>query len=135
MKKSFSVLRFLPFLFSVLMTVGLITFMGPCVHEDGSAGACFWAGRALTGMGAVLSVQGLCAWLLTKSKAAAGVYLAMIFSAAAAIFTPGGLIALCGMASMRCRAVMQPAAIILSAAVLVLSMINGFREWKRTDEK
>ena len=99
---------------SLVVAVGSFTFLGPCVHEDGSVGACHWAARALLGLGcllAVLSVQAL-----LSRRARFGAYLSGIAVSMLGILTPGTLISLCRMSSMRCRAVMQPAMVILFAA-------------------
>ena len=130
-KKSISVLNCLPLLLAVLLAVGVKTFFGPCVHEDGSFGVCHWAGQVLLGLGVVMSVQALCAVLIQKPGVRAGIYLSMLFSAALSIFTPGTLIILCSMPSMRCRALMQPASIILSCLILLFSLINLIVEWKK----
>ena len=40
---------------SILLFVGVGTFFAPCgVHEDGSFGACHWAGQAVMAAGIVL---------------------------------------------------------------------------------
>ncbi len=102
---------------SLVIAVGSQTFLSPCVHEDGTFGACHWAGQALLGTGAVLAA--LAALALCLSRARAGVYLSAVPVCALGILTPGTLISLCRMASMRCRAVMQPAMIILFSAALL----------------
>ena len=47
---------------ALIIAIGSFSFLGPCVHEDGTVGACHWASRALLGLGcllAVLAVAGL----------------------------------------------------------------------------
>ena len=130
-KKNITVLNCLPMLLAVLLAVGVKTFLEPCVHEDGSFGACHWAGQALLGLGVLMAVQALCAVLIQKPGVRAGIYLSMLFTAALSIFAPGTLIILCSMPSMRCRALMQPASIILSCLILLFSLINLIMEWKK----
>ena len=55
---------------------------------------------------------------------AAGVYLSMILTAVLGIALPGGLIPLCGMATMRCRALMRPAMTILFIVCGLLSALG-----------
>ena len=102
------------FILAAVIAAGSVSFLGPCVHEDGTAGACHWAGRALLGLGLLLAVLSLGAVLLRGFRA--GLYLGAAAASVLGILTPGTLIGLCGMGSMRCRAVMQPAMILLFAA-------------------
>ena len=99
---------------SLIIAIGSMTFLGPCVHEDGSTGACHWAGRALLGLGCLLGV--LSAAALASRRGRFGTYLSSIAVCVLGVLTPGTLISLCRMDSMHCRAVMQPAMIILFAA-------------------
>ena len=102
------------FFLALVITVGSISFLGPCVHEDGTAGACFWAGRALLGLGLLLLILSFSAVMLRQART--GLYLSIIVSGILGLLTPGVLINLCRMSTMRCRAVMQPAMMILFAA-------------------
>ncbi len=108
---------------SLVIAVGSVTFLGPCVHEDGTVGACHWAGRSILGLGLLLTVLSLLAVLLRKFRS--GLYLSILIACVLGALTPGTLISLCKMSSMRCRAVMQPAVIILFAAA-GLAALWGF---------
>ena len=105
---------------SLLLAIGSQTFMGACVHDDGSLGACHWAARALSGIGGLLAMLAILALRVKKERA--GLYLAMVPTALLGVFTPGTLINLCGMATMRCRALMKPAAMILLAFTLAAAL-------------
>jgi hypothetical protein len=75
---------------------------------------------------AVLGVSGiLAAAAIGVKKARLGVYLSALPLCLLGIFTPGVLIDLCRMSTMRCRAVMQPAMIILFSAALLSSLIGA----------
>ena len=104
------------------VAIGSQTFLGPCVHEDGSFGACHWAGRALTGMGALLAMEGLLAAILERGRF--GLCLASALTSALGFFLPGGLIDLCKMDTMRCRMLMQPAMRVLFALGLIASLVG-----------
>ena len=101
-------------LLSLTVSIGSVSFLGPCVHEDGTFGACPWAGRALLGLSLLSGALSLLAVLLPSARA--GLYPAIFLTCVLGILTPGTLISLCKMSSMRCRAVMQPGMIILFAA-------------------
>jgi len=107
---------------SLVISIGSFTFLSPCVHEDGSVGACWWAGRALLGLGCLLGV--LAVLTLVSGRARFGTYLSSIAVCVLGILTPGTLINLCRMSSMHCRAVMQPAMIILFSISAIAAAIG-----------
>lgn len=109
---------------SLVIAIGSFTFLHPCVHDDGSVGACWWAGRALLGLGCLLAVLSLLA--LLSERARFGICLSALAVSLLGILTPGTLIGLCKMSSMRCRAVMQPAMIILFAAAGLAALLGAW---------
>ncbi len=108
---------------SVLIVIGSQSFLKPCVHEDGSFGPCHWAGQALLGLGCVLGV--MAALALAVRRAGFGLFLGALPVCVLSILTPGTLIDLCHMSTMRCRMVMQPAMIILFAAALLCALTGA----------
>ena len=108
---------------SLVIAIGSQSFLSPCVHEDGSFGVCHWAGQALLGLGCVLGVLAVLS-LLSRS-ARFGVYLSALPLCVLGILTPGTLIGLCHMSTMRCRMAMQPAMIILFSAALLCALTGA----------
>ena len=108
---------------SVLIVIGSQSFLRPCVHEDGSFGPCHWAGQALLGLGCALGV--MAALALAVRRAGFGLFLGALPVCVLGILTPGTLIDLCHMSTMRCRMVMQPAMIILFAAALLCALTGA----------
>jgi len=108
---------------SLVIVIGGTTFLSPCVHEDGSFGPCHWAGKALLGTGCVLGVLAVLA--LCVKRARPGVYLSALPVCVMGILTPGTLIDLCRMSTMRCRMVMQPAMILLFSAALLCALTGA----------
>ena len=98
---------------ALVIAVGSQTFLGACIHEDGSFGACHWASRMLMGLGGLMAVMALAGLLMKRARF--GLYVASVLTALLGMMTPGPIIALCGMPTMRCRMVMQPAMLILCA--------------------
>lgn len=129
--KRHSLCALLVLLLSVVIAVGSVSFLGPCVHEDGSFGACHWAGRALLGTGILLTAESLFALLCRDSRMRQGAFVPMLFTACLGCLIPGTLIDLCRMATMRCRALMQPAMILLFSVSAILSLIGFFVEKRR----
>ena len=109
---------------ALVISIGSFTFLAPCIHEDGSTGACFWAGRTLLGLGCLLGI--LAVLTLVSGRARFGVYLSSIAVCVLGILTPGTLINLCRMSSMHCRAVMQPAMIILFSVSALAAAIGAW---------
>ena len=103
---------------SLGLAIGLATVFQPCVHEDGSFGACHWAGRAVLGVGIALSALAVLR-LFMGSQARRGTDAAFIAFGALTAALPGGLIGLCGMATMRCRTLTQPASLVLGVLIAV----------------
>ncbi len=108
---------------SELIVIGSQSFLRPCVHEDGSFGPCHWAGQALLGLGCALGV--MAALALAVRRAGFGLFLGALPICVLGILTPGTLIDLCHMNTMRCRMVMQPAMIILFAAALLCALTGA----------
>ena len=107
---------------SLVIVIGGITFLSPCAHEDGTFGPCHWAGRAMLGAGCVLGV--LAVLSLCVKRARFGAFLSEMPVCALGFLTPGTLIDLCHMSTMRCRMVMQPAMILLFSAALLCALIG-----------
>ena len=108
------------FILALVLAIGSQTFLGACVHEDGSFGPCHWAGRMLMGISAIQAALALLALLLPGERS--GLCLAIVPTAIVGLLTPGALIAICAMDTMRCRMVMRPAAMVLCALMLALGL-------------
>lgn len=105
---------------SLVIAIGSQTFLGACVHEDGGFGACHWASRGVMALGAVQAVIALLALAFPVQKQ--GLYLAMLPVSVAGLLTPGTLIDICKMNTMRCRMLMRPAMLVLFALTLVIAL-------------
>ncbi len=108
---------------SLVIVIGSQTFLSPCVHEDGSFGPCHWAGQELLGLGCVIGILAILS--LCAQKARLGAYLSALPVCGLGILTPGTLIDLCHMSTMRCRMAMQPAMLILFSAALLCALTGA----------
>ena len=115
--------------FGLVIAVGSVSFLGPCVHDDGSFGPCHWAGQGMLGIGLLLTAQSILAQLMRRGRA--GALFSAALTAVLGALLPGGLIGLCGMATMRCRALMRPAMILLCAAAALISLAGGIVEYRK----
>ena len=108
---------------SLIITIGSQSFLSPCLHVDGSFGPCHWAGQALLGLGCVIGILAILS--LCVQKARLGTYMSALPVCGLGILTPGTLIDLCHMSTMRCRMVMQPAMILLFSAALLCALTGA----------
>ena len=129
--KKFSLPALVLLLLSILIAAGSVSFLGPCVHEDGSFGSCHWAGQAMLGIGLLLCLQSFAALLIWDNRIRVGIFLSCLMTAILGLVTPGTLIDLCRMSTMRCRSLMRPAMLILCGLCTLLSLLGIFQEWKR----
>ncbi len=129
--KKFSLPALVLLLLSILIAAGSVSFLGPCVHEDGTFGSCHWAGQAMLGIGLLLCLQSLAALLFRDGRIRVGLFLSCLMTAILGLVTPGTLIDLCRMSTMRCRSLMRPAMLILCGLCTLFSLLGIFQEWKR----
>ena len=109
------VLTLLPAVF----LLGIRTFAGPCVHEDGSASACTTTGHVLLGVGAVALILGMLRLFGADKRTRRCFDLLLVVAGLALAILPGTALPLCMMATMRCRSLMLPFARVMGAAVAI----------------
>lgn len=130
MKKNLSAVLLL--VLAAVIAVGSVTVMGPCVHADGSEAPCSRAGRGVLIAGCVLVVLALLLLIFRAPAARIILFFLSLCASAAGILLPGAILPLCRMDTMHCRAVMQPAMIILFAAALIVSVVGIVAERSRS---
>ena len=112
-------------LLSVTAGVGSQTFLGACIHEDGTHGACQAAARGVLGISLLITAQSALTLFLRNGGVRRGLFLAISLTAVLGILTPGTLLSLCSMATMRCQALMRPAMMILFSLMCLLSVAGA----------
>ena len=132
MKKHSTIPAVIIALSALTAAAGSQSFLRPCVHEDGSFGACHWAGQALFGLALLMGAEAVIAAAWKNESIRKGLYIAMVLTAVLGILVPGTLIGLCGMATMRCRALMRPAMTILFAVMGIASAAGIYLSGERT---
>lgn len=120
---------------SALTLIGALTFFKTCgPREDGSWMNCHWANQTVTGLAAVMTVLSIARFFLGDGEKI-GLDLSQIALAVLTAVLPGNLIPLCGMETMRCHTVFQPAALVLSvltaAAALADAILRARRQASR----
>jgi len=107
---------------AAVIVIGSVTVLGPCVHEDGSEAPCARAGKAVFYDGCVSAVLAALILFIRKPSVRIVLFFVSLFAAAVGIMLPGTVFPICRMDTMHCRAVMQPAMIILFASELIVSV-------------
>ena len=116
---------------AAVIAIGSVTVLGPCIHEDGSEAPCTGAGRAVFCGGCALAILAILILIIRKHSVRIVLFFLSLCSAAAGIAFPGTIFPLCRMDTMHCRAVMQPAMIILFASELIVSVCGLIVERNR----
>ena len=135
MKKRSMIPAVIIVLSALAAAAGSRSFLGPCVHEDGTFGPCHWAGQALFGLALLMAAEAVIAAAWKNESIRKGLYIAMVLTAVLGILVPGTLIGLCGMATMRCRALMRPAMTILFAVMGIASAAGVFFSGEQATER
>ena len=130
MKKNLSAVLLL--VLAAVIAVGSVTVLGPCVHADGSEAPCSRARQGVLIAGCVLAVLAVLIFLFRAPAARIILFFLSLCASAAGILLPGAILPLCRMDTMHCRAVMQPAMIILFAAALIVSVVGIIAERSRS---
>lgn len=118
--------------FSILFFLGILTVFKSCgPKDDGSWMTCHWAGNIVLSLSVVLTVISIIHIIISNPKIKLGLSIAILPIAVLAILVPGNLIPLCMMATMRCRAIMQPAAIVISILIIITAIFDTFIQRKK----
>lgn len=119
---------------AIFVVVGVLTFAGPCVHEDGTRGGCYAASLAIAGL--AIAAAGVAVFSMFSTTPQARGMQAIVAAALgmAMAIAPGTVVPLCMVQTMRCWTTMRPFAIALGAAIALIAIIQAvvsFRAAKR----
>ena len=103
----------------LILTVGVKTVFGPCVHANGSVSICVACGEEVFHAGLAMIVLALARIGFPKDRRFAVDTAALLVSACAALLP--FLMKTCMMQTMRCNAVMRPAVLLIAAAGAILN--------------
>ncbi|MBQ5316664.1 MAG: DUF4418 family protein [Oscillospiraceae bacterium] len=118
---------------TALFFVGSLFVFGPCgPKEDGSYMTCHWAGNAVSGIAAVMTVTALIHLFVPDDRIKAGLSISVVPTAVLAALIPGRLIGLCMMNDMRCHSVMTPAVMVFSAVIVIAAVVDAVYRIRRT---
>ena len=113
---------------AALLIVGVATFAGPCAGHSGqdaaAATSCYWASRALLGVGAVAAVLAVVRIFETDEGERRGLSLGCALLGFLAAAIPGPIIALCADPTMHCNAIMRPFALCVGVAMGLVGAID-----------
>ena len=133
-KKKVSVFEIILLLLCLMLCIGVkLVFHSCAVMEGESIMACHWAEQAVFCNGIALAAMSLFLVISGNAGTKRGLALSLLILSVLTAAIPGGFIRLCMMDGMRCRAVMRPSVVILSALIAVVSVICLVKN--RSDEK
>lgn len=103
--------------------IGVMTFAGPCVHDDGSVSTCAQASWGIVAGG--LFLIGAAIALMVFANRTARIVFAVICALLGLLIVlmPGTILPLCMMDTMHCQAVMKPFAQICGAIAIILGVV------------
>jgi len=109
--------------FSALLVVGVLTFAGPCVHDDGSHAACYAASQAILVAGIVALVASAAGAVMRNSLAQGMLAVSVVLASAFAAASPGVFFPLCMMQTMRCHLIMRPFALVVGVVACICGIV------------
>ena len=83
--------------------------------------SCYYTKRAEIGVGALIAVIGLVSLLISDKKIRIGLAISEFFNAALVLLFPLKLTGLCKMSDMACRVKTEPALIVISIVIFIIS--------------
>ena len=120
-----SIMSVIMFIFTLILIGGCKTVFKACTEKSGgNFMTCHWAEQTIFVIAIAMAVIALLAIIVGDSRAKAAYSLAEIPLAVATAFTPQYIIPLCIGADMRCKTIMQPAIMIISAVIAVIALIS-----------
>lgn len=114
---------------AALLTIGVLTFAGPCVHEDGSLAACHGAANAVLYAGVAGCIAALASLLAGNPKVSGACALVVACCGVFAVAAPGTLFSMCMMQTMRCWTVMRPFALVCGVVLLSCAVVAAVRSF------
>ena len=110
---------------SGLLIAGILTFAASCgIHDDGAASGCFWAARAVLGVGIVAAILSIVRIFELDEGERRGLDLGVALLGILVACLPGILIDLCVSPAMRCHAVMRPFCLVVGTAITLTAGID-----------
>lgn len=120
---------------AAVLIIGVLTFAGPCVHEDGSLAACNGAANAILYAGIAGCIAALVSLLAGNPKVSGACALIVACCGAFAAAAPGTLFGMCMMQTMRCWTVMRPFALVCGVVLFLCAVIAAIRSFARSRER
>lgn len=128
----------LQLILALFLTVGVSTFLGPCVHADGKIGPCVKAAQIIKILGGCLAALAALSLFIRCAKAKTVLAALSLIAAAGVFFVPGTFHRLCMMSTMRCHTVMKPASMLLAAFIALAAaagLVAGIRQMNGAKQK
>lgn len=134
MKKRIS--NYLPIVLSTLLSLGVLTVFRACsAMEDGSWMHCHTAQMRVFGLGLVLIALSVISLFVKNKIANIVLNAASVVVAIVAVITPGVLVSMCMMDTMRCHALMKPFVIVFGVLFIISDIVKVVFDFKSNDKR
>lgn len=107
----------------ILLVVGVLTFAGPCVHDDGSHSTCYAASCAALAAGVVVVASSAVSLLSPNATLHKALSVVSALAGVLAAASPGGIFELCMMQTMRCWTVMRPFSLVIGILICLCAVV------------
>lgn len=110
---------------SAFFLIGILTVFAPCISaEDSGWMSCHWAGNAVAGLAAIITVIAIIHLFVCEEAIKIGLDLAIIPIGILSAIIPENLIRICMISNMRCHSVMRPADVTMSVLIIFVAIID-----------
>ena len=114
---------------ALILISAVLTFAAPCPpKEDGSFMLCHWAAQVVALMGGLIAVLALLRLILSRSRLAPGLSLAVALTSLCSALVPNLVIPLCMVTDMRCHALTRPFTLVLCALLVLIALLDVYRQ-------
>ena len=111
-------------LLGVFLALGILTFAGPCVHDDGSASICYAASRVVAACGIIATIVGVAGILFGNDIIGRTCAVFAALSGLCAAIALGTFLPLCMLQTMRCWTAMRPFAMACGIAIALCAVVQ-----------
>jgi glucose uptake protein GlcU len=114
-----------PLVIGLLIAIGPQTLFPVCEVMGEMVMHCHWTAQAELGIGLVIALLGLAGIIFSSKDLRLGLSISLFLNGLLALLVPSVLIGVCPGAHMPCHILTLPALSVLSALLVVISVING----------
>lgn len=113
-------------LVSVVYALGIRIWFPVCAAKEDAVMSCHYAGEVLKALSVLLAILSAAHLVSPDGRVKLGIDIALGGLAVLAMNVPGGIIPICAMGGMACRAKALPGTLICGAVFVILALFDAF---------